>query len=197
MKRFLQGPLTSITLGGMAFLLTMAALLKNVIEARPVSVPVAPGSLPEKFWTETNPEVDLLLEELRREKEAMDKKRELLLQLETRLAAERAEINTITQRVQQMQIEFDSHVVRVKEAETANLKKLARVYANMTPEGASLILDELDDMSIVKIFMFMKETESAPLLEALAQKGELQAKRAAAISEQIRRSVADKAQAPL
>lgn len=197
MKRFLQAPLTSITVGGIAFLLTMAALLKNAIEARPLPVQKEPGSLPEKFWTETNPEVDLLLEELRREKEAFDKKRELLLELETRLAAERAEINTITQRVHQAQVEFDSHVIRVNEAETVNLKKLARVYANMTPEGASLILEELDDASIVKIFMFMKEAESAPLLEALAQKGELQARRAAGISEQIRRSIADKAKAPL
>ena len=162
-----------------------------------MAVVQAPGSLPEKFWTETNPEVDLLLEELKREKVALDKKRELLAQLETRLVAERAEINTITQRVHQMQVEFDSHVVRVNEEETANLKKLAKVYANMTPEGASMILHELDDASIVKIFMFMKETESAPLLEALAQMGDLQAKRAAGISEQIRRSIADKAKAPL
>ena len=192
MKKLLQAPITAITLGGIAFLLTMAALLKGALEARPI--PVEPVSMipTEKFWTETNPEVDLLLRELRREKEELEKKAELLNDLETRLAAERAEINTITQRVHQMQLEFDANVVRVEEAETANLKKLARVYAAMTPEGASAILNEMEDASIVKILMFMKEAESAPLLESLSTLGEMQARRVALISEQIRKSIADK-----
>ena len=192
MKKLLQAPITAITLGGIAFLLTMAALLKGALEARPI--PVEPVSMipTEKFWTETNPEVDLLLRELRREKEELEKKAELLSDLETRLAAERAEINTITQRVHQMQLEFDANVVRVEEAETANLKKLARVYAAMTPEGASAILNEMEDASIVKILMFMKEAESAPLLESLSTLGEMQARRVALISEQIRKSIADK-----
>ena len=192
MKKLLQAPITAITFGGIAFLLTMAALLKGALEARPI--PVEPVSMipTEKFWTETNPEVDLLLRELRREKEELEKKAELLSDLETRLAAERAEINTITQRVHQMQLEFDANVVRVEEAETANLKKLARVYAAMTPEGASAILNEMEDASIVKILMFMKEAESAPLLESLSTLGEMQARRVALISEQIRKSIADK-----
>ena len=192
MKKLLQAPITAITLGGIAFLLTMAALLKGALEARPI--PVEPVSMipTEKFWTETNPEVDLLLRELRREKEELEKKAELLSDLETRLAAERAEINTITQRVHQMQLEFDANVVRVEEAETANLKKLARVYAAMTPEGASAILNEMEDASIVKILMFMKEAESAPLLESLSTLGEMQARRVALISEQIRKSITDK-----
>ena len=192
MKKLLQAPITAITLGGIAFLLTMAALLKGALEARPIRVEPVSMIPTEKFWTETNPEVDLLLRELRREKEELEKKAELLSDLETRLAAERAEINTITQRVHQMQLEFDANVVRVEEAETANLKKLARVYAAMTPEGASAILNEMEDASIVKILMFMKEAESAPLLESLSTLGEMQARRVALISEQIRKSIADK-----
>lgn len=192
MKKLLQAPITAITLGGIAFLVTMAALLKGALEARPIPAETVSMLPTEKFWTETNPEVDVLLQELRRQKEELEKKAELLSELETRLAAERAEINTITQRVHQMQLEFDSHVVRVEEAETANLKKLARLYANMTPEGASAILNEMEDASIVKILMFMKETESAPLLESLSKFGDMQARRAAMISEQIRKSIADK-----
>ena len=184
--------MTAITLGGIAFLLTMAALLKGALEARPIPADETSSILPEKFWTEINPEVDTLLEELKKEKEELKKKEALLRELEVRLTAERAEINTITQRVHQMQLEFDSHIVRVEEEETANLKKLAKVYANMSPEGASAILNELEDNSIVKILMFMKETESAPLLESLSTLGDMQARRAAGISEQIRKSIAAK-----
>lgn len=192
MKKLLQAPITVITLGGIVFLVTMAALLKGALETRALPVAPATMTLPQRFWTEANPEVDLLLEELRREKEAVEKKEKLLRELETRLAAERAEINTITQRVHQMQMEFDAHIVRVREEESSNLKKLARVYANMTPEGAAMILNEMEDESVVKILMFMKETESAPLLEAISKIGDLQARRAAMISEQIRRSIADR-----
>ena len=197
MKRLLQAPITAITLGGIVFLVTMAALLKPALEARPHQPLEPPSNLPQKFWSETSPEVDLLLSELRREKEEFAKKKALLKELEIRLQAERAEINTITQQVHQMQLEFDAHVVRVTEAEAANLKKLAKVYANMTPAGASLILTEMEDASIVKILMFMKEGESAPLLEALAQAGDLQARRAAGISEQLRRGIADEPKQPL
>ena len=36
-----------------------------------------------------------------------------------------------------LQKEFDQNVLRVQEEETANLKKLAKVYSAMTPEGAA------------------------------------------------------------
>lgn len=192
MKKFLQGPVMAILLGGLSFLLTMGFLLKEGLAARQMEAEQAAEPVFTGFWDQNNPEVDLLVAELRKEKEGLKKREDLLKDLEIRLGAERAEINAITQRVHQMQLEFDQHIVRVKEEEAANLKKLARLYATMTPEGAALILKEMEDSSVVKILMHMKETESAPLLEGIAMMGEMQARRAAGISEQLRRAIPDK-----
>lgn len=193
MKNILQTPIFAVTAGGLCFLLVTGFLLKDALAARSqVSHTDQPAAIKD-FWDTHNPEVDQLVEDLKREKADLEKREELLRGLETRLASERAELNTITQRVHQLQVEFDQHVVRVKEEESTNLKKLARMYAAMSPEGAAVILKELEDQSIVKIFMFMKDTESAPLLEALALGGDLEAKRAAAISEQLRKTISDQA----
>ena len=183
-------------LGGIAFLLTTFALMEKPLKAsaRPVE-----NTTEEKvagFWQRHNPEVDQLLKEIQNEREYLNKRATELRELETRLAAERAEINTITQRVAQLQAEFDQTIIRVKEEEAPNLKKLARLYAAMTPEGASAIMRELDDMVVVKVMSFMKEDQSAPLLDAMAMEGETQAKRAATIAEALRKTVADKKKTP-
>jgi flagellar motility protein MotE (MotC chaperone) len=98
--------------------------------------------------------------------------------------------------VAQLQFEFDQNLVRVKEEEIPNLKKLAKMYTAMSPEGASAIMRELDDLVVVKVMSFMKEDQSAPLLDAMAREGETQAKRAAAIAEALRKTIAEKKKSP-
>ena len=137
-------------------------------------------------WDFFNPEVDRLVKELAQEKKALAQREQQLNELSTRLEAERAEITTVTQAVHRMQQEFDRGVLRIREEETANLKKLAKVYATMSPEGAIPILKQMEDEQIVKFMVFMKDGETAPLLEGLARQGEPDAKRAAAISERLR-----------
>ena len=112
-----------------------------------------------------------------------------LNELATRLQAERAEINQVTQTVFRLQLEFDRNALRVREDEAANLKKLAKIYSTMTPEGATMIIRQLEDEEIAKLLVIMKESEAAPLLENLAKLGETEAKRAAALSERLRKSI--------
>ena len=90
--------------------------------------------------------------------------------------------------MRQLQGDFDKSVLRVKDEETGNLKKLAKVYSGMNPEAAASILEQLDNSAIVKILLFLKDAETASILEALAKKNEASAKRTAQISEQIRLS---------
>jgi flagellar motility protein MotE (MotC chaperone) len=85
-----------------------------------------------------------------------------------------------------LQSDFDKGVLRVREEESANLKKLAKVYAAMSPDSAAAIFGELDDTAVVKIMVFMKDGETAAILESLAKKGQPQAKRAAELSERLR-----------
>ena len=137
-------------------------------------------------WTFHNPELNQLLAELKAEREALRTKSEQLNELQARLNTERQEICQVTQTVFQLRKELDATVTRVTEAETANLKKLAKVYGTMTPLGAARILKEMDDEQIVKILALMKEAETAPILESFAQGDKQDARRAALLSDRLR-----------
>lgn len=166
-------------------------------------------------WNFTNPEIDELVRDLREERGALAKRREQMLALEVRLRAEREELTRLQQNVKKMQEDFDKsvtaaqadfdnkisraqedfdkNVTRVQEEEVANLKRLAKTYAAMEPAAAAAIMRELADPVIVKIMLFMKESETAPVFEALARPNELAAKRAALVSERLRLAISRKA----
>jgi flagellar motility protein MotE (MotC chaperone) len=156
-----------------------------VIEGHPVD-----GALPvhakTPSWEYHNPEADALIQELKLEKESLAKREKELNDLAERLQAERLELNVVTQAIHQLQKQFEADVVRLSAEETANIKKLARTYAAMAPEGAAPILKELDETVLTKILAVMKETESAPILEAMSRLGPDEAKRVAKITERLR-----------
>jgi flagellar motility protein MotE (MotC chaperone) len=139
-------------------------------------------------WNFNNPEADQLIAELKTEKKSLEKREQQLDELAARLKAERAELGQVTQSVRQLQGEFDKSVLRVKDEEVVNLKKLAKVYAGMSPETAASVLSEMDNEAIVRILLFLKENETAAILEALAKKGQAEARRTATLSEQVRLS---------
>lgn len=139
-------------------------------------------------WEFHNPEADQLISELRDEKNNLAKRKQELDELATRMQAEREELNEARQKVELLQTNFDKSVLRVQEEETANLKKLAKVYSAMSADNVATIFADLDDITVAKILVFTKEAETAAILEALAKKGDAEAKRAAALSERLRLS---------
>lgn len=181
----LQSPWVAGLLGLLLYAATTVMLWRP-----PAPVPMQPAagapSEPGPSWTFHNVEIEQLVTELKKEKESLAVREKQLADLAARLQSERLEINQVTQHVHQLQVEFDRNVVRARDEEIVNLKKLAKMYAAMTPEGSAAIFKQLDDISLVKIMMFMKEAETAPILEHMAKQGEPQAKRAAALSERLR-----------
>lgn len=197
MVRILQTKWAAIALGALLYVITTAAVWK----LRHLPVPDffgAPQPVIQVIntWDPRNPEFDQLVSELRTAKDAVEKREKELGELNSRLQLERQEVVEVMQQVQQMQKSFEKELVRVQDEEVANLKKLAKVYAAMEAEGAATIFKELTDEQVVKIMVFMKENETAPILETLAKKGKDDAKRAALISERLRvatyRKAADK-----
>ncbi len=91
-----------------------------------------------------------------------------------------------TQAVHRLQAEFDKNVTRVREAETVNLKRLAKLYATMSPEGAANVMKNLEDEQLLKILVHMKEVETAPILELMAKVSPDEAKRVATLSDRLR-----------
>jgi len=198
----LQTKWTALVAGGLAYVLTTwavlqphkqlaqaAAALEKARETR--DAPVAGPS-----WTFQNAELEQLMGELKNEREAARLRATQLDGLEARLASEHQEICSVTQTVARLQGQLDVAITRVSDAEVNNLKKLAKVYATMSPESAARILKEMDDEPIVKILALMKESESAPIIESLGQGNRGEAKRVAAISDRLRLTLVDSKKNP-
>jgi flagellar motility protein MotE (MotC chaperone) len=144
--------------------------------------------IPEKTpsWLFHNPELNQLIDELKNEKATLVGRERQLNELEMRLKEQRVELDQAVQKIKKMQEEFDTNVVKVTEEEAGNLKKLARTYSKMEPAEAALILRKVEDQGVVRVMMFMKEAEIAPILGMLAKGGDSDARRAAEISERLR-----------
>lgn len=144
------------------------------------------GENHDASWNYNNPEIDRLIVDLHRERKKLEEQRQQLDALAARLQNERHEISEVTNLVHQMQIELDKSVLYIRKNEEANLKKLAKVYTSMTTKGGLTILKQFDDDQFVKILSFMKETDSAAILEALAKEGPENLHRAATLADNLR-----------
>ncbi len=160
-------------------------LIAEIKASREAATAKGPTAL-QPSWGFKNPEVDQALNELREQREALNARAQQLDELEARLKAEQQEIASVTQRVATVQAMLDKTVLRVREEEAGNLKKLAKMYSAMTPAAAALILRELEDDQAVAILGLMKETECAPILEIIGKSDKEGARRAAMISNRLR-----------
>jgi flagellar motility protein MotE (MotC chaperone) len=160
--------------------------LQTAVAAMRAAVEAAGPRPAGPSWTFHNPELNQLLAELKDEREALRVRATQLDELQARLNSERQEICQVTQTVFQLRKELDATVARVTDEEATNLKKLAKVYGTMSPQGAARILKEMEDDQIVKILALMKEAETAPILENFGQGEKQEAKRAAQISDRLR-----------
>lgn len=189
MGKLLQNRWLGSILGALLYFVGLSASWKQYIAKTP-SAPVEEEGAVELHvgpsWTFQNPEIELLVSELKKEKEALAVRSAELNELAARLNAEKQELLQTTQRVQVMQSQFDQSLTRIQDEEAANLKKMAKTYASMSPEGASRIFKELDDIVVVKIMRFMKDTETAPILEIMSKQSKEDAKRAATLGEKLR-----------
>lgn len=189
-------------IGGMLFLLTSAFLTTKGISQLPPPVAAHEDeeekeevSINGPSWTFFNPEMEQIMGELKLERDSVAVKEKHLQELALRLRLERAELDEELKKMKAIQTKVDRDVLRIKEDEVGNLKKLAKMYALMEPAGAAKIMRELDDVVVVKILTLMKEPEVALILESFARIGEPETKRAAQLSESLRSAASAKASA--
>ena len=138
-------------------------------------------------WKFRNPEMDQWVSELKREREALDLREQQLQELALRLEAERKELNAVTQTVAQLQAEFDRNVIRIKEQEIANLKRQAKVFADMSPDATAALISEMNEDEAVKILAVMRAGDVTGIIETLSKMGTTESQRAASITEKLRR----------
>lgn len=188
--KILQNSLVSSILGLLLYAVVTVLVWKApapIIEGEPAQEEiVAKAKQAVPSWEFQSQEADLLINELKTEKAALAKREKDLNDLAERLKAERLEINVVTQAVHQLQAQVEASIVRINAEEAVNIKKLSRTYAAMSPEGAAPILKEMEEPTLIKILAIMKETETAPILEAMSKLGADEAKRVARITERLR-----------
>ena len=187
--KILQNSLVSSILGLVLYAVVTVFVWKVpvIVEGEPSQeeiVAKAQEAVPS--WEFQSQEADLLIRELKIEKDSLAKRVKDLNDLAERLKTERMEINMVTQAVHQLQAQVESSIVRINAEEAVNIKKLSRTYAAMSPDGAAPIMKEMEETTLIKIIALMKEAESAPILEAMSKISPDDAKRVAKITERLR-----------
>lgn len=188
MIKHLQSGWLSMLIGGILYLVTTAVVWPERQVEKPVHEEAPKPEVPVVF---SNPEIDELMVELRTRREALVERENQLRAWEARLQAERSELTVITQMVSRAQAEFDKTIVKIRADEAVNLKRLAKTYAEMSPQAATSILKNQDDQVFTKILLLMKDQEVAGILEQLSKLGEEDAKRASRLAERIRLAAAN------
>jgi len=140
-------------------------------------------------WTFLNPDLDRMIAELKRERDALATREQQLKDLEARLGSERQEIRVAADVVDRIQREFNETILSIRQEEIPNLKKLAKIYTAMSPEGAANILKEQTDEEILKVLFYLQASEAGPILETFGRLGASTAQRAAQLTDRLRRSL--------
>ena len=192
MIRTLQSPWVVAVIGSLLFFSVLIGLMQPSRFESAVKVVLARQKRmnhDEPSWNFRNPEFEQSLDEIRHEREALALRAQQLQELQTRLDAERQELTTVTQTVYQLQAEFDRNVVRIKDQEVENLKRQAKVLSGMSPEAAAGLINQMAEDEAVRILYTMKPEEASAVLEALSKMGKAEAKRAATVTERMRRAL--------
>ncbi len=177
--------------GSTAFVATTAVRLSTASFQLPERPPDEPArtSMVTESWAFMNPDLDLMIEELKHEKETLTRRERQLKELEARIASERKEIDAATTAFTRIQKELNDSILRIRQEEVPNLKKLARMHASMSPGGSANVLKEQTDEEILKILFYMKPSEAGPIIEAFAGLGKTEARRAAGLTDRLKRSL--------
>lgn len=199
-------PLIGSLIGGLLYLAVTAALIlkgykppapppakaAKVVEKDGVSgAPLAGKTADElngrtQSWNYYNEDVEFLIEYLKQTSNLFRIRQKDLDELGQRLAAERAELASVTQSVARLRDDIDKHVIRIQDDEIINVKRLAKTYAGMDPSSAAKVFAELDEKLVVKVMSQMKDDQNAAILDALAKTNAQGAKLAAALSDKLR-----------
>ena len=199
-------PLIGSLIGGLLYLAVTAALIlkgykppapppakvAKAVEKDGVSgAPLAGKTADEingttQSWNYYNQDIEFLITYLKDTSNSFRIRQKDLDELGQRLAAERAELASVTQLVARLRDDIDKQVIRIQDDEIINVKRLAKTYAGMDPSSAAKVFAELDEKLVVKVMSQMKDDQNAAILDALAKTNAQGAKLAAALSDKLR-----------
>jgi flagellar motility protein MotE (MotC chaperone) len=187
MPRLVKSPITVLVAAALSFFITMLLLLRAV-PLGPVT-PAAKEALiaeDDPSWKFHNPDIDQWVAQIKLERESLAVREQQLKDWEARLTSESREIATVTQAVSRTQEGFDKRVLLFTDQEKDNVKKQLKVIADMTPDGAVAMMNEMPDDEVARLLYSLKPDISGAILDAMSKLGDGPAKRAAALTDKIK-----------
>ncbi len=160
-----------------------------VAQAASTRVEEHEASRPEKPWDFWTPEMEVMVKELKEQREALLRRETALADWEKRLAAERAELDEVRKQVDGLRGEIDARLVEVQAQELRNLKTLATTYSRFAPASAVAVFSQMDDLMVAKLLSLMKAEVSSAILEELSRTpapDNANVKRAAELTQRLR-----------
>lgn len=176
-----------MVVAGVTFFATMFLLLRSASLGRvTAAAKAAPVAEDDPAWKFHNPDIDQWVSQIKEEREALAVREQQLKEWEARLAAENRELSAVTQAVTRTQEDFDKRVLTFTEQEKENTKKQLKVIADMSPDGAAAMMNEMPDEEVTRLLYALKPDVSGAILDAMSKQSGVTAKRAAALTERIR-----------
>ena len=118
-----------------------------------------------------NPEIQTLMEELKRRLKNVRDREERVEQVQRQLNSEWSNLATLTNRINQARLalsnKLESARSQIKETEMKQLKKTAAILTNMTPAEAVVSLDKTNHIESAKLLYYMQTPEQAKILSQL------------------------------
>ena len=118
-----------------------------------------------------NPEIQTLMEELKRRLKNVRDREERVEQGQSQLESEWSNLATVTNRINQARLalsnKLESARSQIKETEMKQLKKTAAILTNMTPAEAIVSLDKTNHIESAKLLYYMQTPEQAKIISEL------------------------------
>lgn len=194
MIRILQAPATVLGVACLLFFLTMFVLLKSMPLGQITPAAKEPlAAEDDPSWKFHNPDIDQWLSQIKDERDSLAVREQQLKDWEARLNAESREISAVTSAVSRTQSEIDKRMLIFSEQQKANVKKQIKVIADMSPDGAAAMMNEMSDDEVAQLLFTLKPDQSGAILDAMSKQGGAPAKRAAALTDRIKDIVPESA----
>lgn len=179
MKHLLSTKVIFVILGGLIYIgVTMLTLFYSIgtLEFKPnqktdgTQIGMT-ANLEGPSWDYINPELDLLIQELKTRKEDIEKKEKELMLLETRVQKDLDQLSSITNRMRNLQDEFERSATTLTKNEEQNINRLLGLFKTLEPEQIGTILEPMSDEKIAKVFRLLKPAEVSPVVDLWLSKG--------------------------
>ena len=180
MKHLLSSKVIFVILGGLIYIgVTMWTLFISIgeFEFKPnqkadgTQIGMTPN-LDGPSWNFRNPEMDLLVQDLYKRAKDIEKKEKDLRLLQARVQNDIDQLSSITNRMRNLQDEFERSATALTKNEEQNIKSLLGLFKTLEPEQIGTILEEMSNQKIAKIFRLLKPAEFGPVVELWLSKDE-------------------------